>query len=84
MEKLLPLCFVFLQKTCMDLDLNLYIRLGELDQHWIDTVPKIGKNISRKEAARPQFQFLRSYTLYSICERFKYSLGWSAYLAAAK
>ncbi len=42
------------------------------------------KNISRKETARPQSQFLRSYTLYSVSERFKYSLGWSAYLAAAQ
>ncbi len=65
-------------------ELDLDVRLGEPDLHCKDTVPKIGKNISRKEAARPQFQFLRSYTLYSICERLKNSLGWSAYLAAAK
>jgi hypothetical protein len=68
----------------MDLDLNLYTRLGELDQHCKDTVPKIGKNISRKETARPQSQFLRSCTLHSTCGLFKYSFDWSAYLATAK
>ncbi len=85
-RKIIASLFCFLQKTCMDLDLNLYVRFAELDQHCKETVPKIGKNISRKETARPQSQFLRSYTLNSnsICERFKYSPDWSAYLAAAK
>jgi hypothetical protein len=48
--------------------------------HCKDTVPKIGKNIPRKETARPQSQFLHSY----ICERIIYSHDRSAYLAAAK
>ncbi len=36
---------------------------SDLDPHCKDTVPKIRENIPRKKTARPQSQFLHSYSI---------------------
>jgi hypothetical protein len=51
----------------------LRLPVPEIGTNCKDTVPKIGKNIPRKETARPQSQFLHLF----ICH-------WSAYWAAAR